>query len=39
MLLSGRTPFFGSDENIFAMIRSGKIDFPKEDWNNVSKEG
>lgn len=38
VLLSGKPPFYGNNElQTFAMIESGKFDFPKYEWNHISK--
>ena len=40
IMLCGYPPFNGeTDEEIFEQVKKGKIEYPKEEWNNVSKEG
>ena len=39
MLLSGKPPFWGdSDKEIIQMVKEGKMDFRKNEWNNVSND-
>jgi calcium-dependent protein kinase len=39
MLLSGKAPFFGDDdETVFKMVKKGKFQFSSDSWKLVSKE-
>lgn len=39
VLLCGYPPFFGdTDPEILKMVKSGKFDFPEEDWAGISKD-
>lgn len=39
ILLCGYPPFYGdTDEDILRRVKSGKFDFPAEDWDGISKE-
>jgi hypothetical protein len=38
MLLCGKTPFYGKDDQIAKMIRSGKVEFKREDWKKVNSD-
>jgi len=40
MILSGKAPFFGKDDRaIYAMVKSGRFDFPPAQWKHVSSMG
>ena len=39
MLLSGKPPFWGdTDKEIIQMVKEGKMDFRKNEWNNISND-
>jgi len=39
ILVCGYPPFYGDEQSeILAMVKAGEIDFPEEEWGNVSEE-